>query len=75
MRVYNYSEARQKLASILNIAQNEEVIISRNDGSRFKIVPITGKKTKSSFDIKGIDCDFDTNVILDVIRENRENKI
>lgn len=72
MRVFNYSEARQKLASLLNLAKKEEVIIARKDGSRYKIVPLAEKKATSAFDVKGIDSDIKTDDILDIIRKNRE---
>ena len=34
MKVYSYSEARQRLAALLDEAQNEEVLIKRKDGSQ-----------------------------------------
>ncbi|GHU39450.1 hypothetical protein FACS1894190_04150 [Spirochaetia bacterium] len=40
MRIYNYSEARQNFATVLNTALKEEVIITRKDGSRFKLLSI-----------------------------------
>ena len=57
MKVYNYSEARQNFATVLNTALKEEVIISRKDGSIFKIISMykDKKKGKSPLeDIKGI---------------------
>ena len=38
MKVFTYSEARQHLSDVLNIAQNEEVEIRRRDGQVFSIV-------------------------------------
>ena len=35
MKVYTYSEARQRLADVLNIARSEEVIIKRSSGQTF----------------------------------------
>ena len=72
MRVFNYSEARQNFASLLNMAAKEDVIIAKKDGSKFKIVPILNKKIKSPFDVPGIRSDIKTGDILDVIRESRE---
>ncbi|MBI9055939.1 MAG: type II toxin-antitoxin system Phd/YefM family antitoxin [Bacteroidales bacterium] len=72
MRVFNYSEARQNFASILNMATEEDVIITKKDGSRFKIVPLTKNERKSPFDVPGIKSKVTTNEILDVIREARE---
>ena len=72
MRVFNYSEARQNFASILNMAAEEDVIIAKKDGSRFKIVPLTKSESKSPFDVPGIKSKVTTKEILDVIRETRE---
>jgi antitoxin (DNA-binding transcriptional repressor) of toxin-antitoxin stability system len=72
MRVYNYSEARQNFSSLLNTALNEEVIIARKDGSKFKVVPIGDNESKSPFDIKGINANIGTDEILDIIRESRQ---
>lgn len=72
MKVYNYSEARQNFALILNTALKEEVIITRKDGSKFKLISITENESKSPLDVKGINCKIDTNEILEVIREGRE---
>lgn len=72
MRVFNYSEARQQFATILNLAAEEEVIITRKDGSRFKIVPLTAREPASPLDVPGIKSKVTTKEVLDVIREMRE---
>lgn len=69
MKVYTYSEARQRLADVLNIARNEEVIIKRRGGETFSI--IFRKSTKSPFDVPGIQTKATTNDILEAIRESR----
>jgi len=74
MKVFNYSEARQNFAAILNASLSEEVIITRKDGSRFKIVPIIDRKKKSPFDVEGIDTGVKTPEIIDIIRKGREYK-
>jgi len=71
MKVFNYSEARQNFASLLNTSLTEDVVIKRKDGSRFKLVPIIDKNPKSPFDIDGIDTDISTSEIIDIIREGR----
>lgn len=38
MKVYTYSEARQKLSTVLDMAKSEEVIIKRRGGELFKVV-------------------------------------
>ncbi|MBT8125348.1 MAG: type II toxin-antitoxin system Phd/YefM family antitoxin [Gammaproteobacteria bacterium] len=37
MKIYTYSEARQNLSSLLNCAENEEVVIKRRDGKTFTV--------------------------------------
>ena len=69
MKVYTYSEARQRLASILNIARTEEVIIKRRGGETFSI--IFRKSEKSPFDVPGIQTKATTNDILDAVKESR----
>jgi len=70
MKIFTYSEARQNLSQLLNIAQQEEVEIRRRDGSVFSL---TAKKrlTKSPFDIKGIKTKATTEDILSAIDESR----
>ena len=75
MRIYNYSEARQNFTSVLNTAQKEEVIITRKDGSRFKIIPIDKKNEigKSPLEgITGVKAKITTEDLVKVIREGRE---
>ena len=69
MKVYTYSEARQRFAEVLNIARKEEVIIKRRGGETFTIV---FKKTpKSPFDISGIKTKATTKDILEAIKDSR----
>ena len=70
MKVYTYSEARQRLADVLNIARSEEVIIKRRSGETFSI--IYRKSKKSPFDVPGIQTKATTNDILAAVRESRE---
>ena len=74
MKVYNYSEARQNFATVLNTALKEEVIIARKDGSKFKLISMqeNKKKKKSPLeDIKGINANVTMDDILTAIRESR----
>ena len=73
MKVFNYSEARQNFPNMLNTALKEDVVIKRRDGSKFKIVLITERDTKSPFDVPGIEASISTSEILDIIREGREH--
>ena len=77
MRVYNYSEARQNFTTVLNTALKEEVIITRKDGSRFKIVPIKRDKKdgKSPLEeIKGVKVNISTKGLIEIIKEGREGQ-
>ncbi len=70
MKVYTYSEARQRLAEVLNIARNEEVVIKRRGGETFSIIFRESKR--SPFDVPGIQTKATTRDILAAVRESRE---
>ena len=71
MQVYTYSEARQKLAMILDQAENTgKVLIRRKDGRTFALVP--EQKAPSPLDIPTIKANITTQEIVDIIREGRE---
>jgi len=70
MKVYTYSEARQRLADVLNNARSEEVIIKRRGGETFSI--ILRKSKKSPFDVPGINTKATTKDILAAVGESRE---
>ena len=70
MIVYTYSEARQKLATLLEQAAREgEVKIKRKDGQTFIITPET--RVGSPLDVEGIDLDITTAEIVQIVREGR----
>ena len=70
MKVFTYSQARQNLAKLLLIAQDEEIEIRSKDGNLFSL---TAKKTlmKSPFDIDGINTQATTQNILEAIKDSR----
>jgi antitoxin Phd len=71
MNTYTYSEARQKLALLLDKAKKEgTVIIKRKDGSKFELKSI--KEKKSPLDVKGINAKLKRTEILEILREVRE---
>jgi antitoxin Phd len=71
MKVYTYSEARQRLADLLDEAQQEGTVrIRRKDGRVFVLQP--AEVEDSPLDIQGIPLDITTNEIIDIIREGRE---
>jgi hypothetical protein len=73
--VYNYSDARQNFSTLLNTALKEDVIIARKDGSKFKVVSINKKMSKSPLeDIQGIKTSVTMQDILDAIKEGREGR-
>jgi len=74
MKVYNYSEARQNFATVLDTALKEEVIITRKDGGKFKLISIQENEKKKSplEDIEGIKTNIKMDDILKAIRESRE---
>jgi hypothetical protein len=71
MVVYTYSEARQKLASLLDQVLIEgEVRIKRRDGQVFIIKPEA--KQGSPFDVPGIDLEISATEIVQFVQEGRK---
>jgi hypothetical protein len=71
MHTYTYSEARQKLASVLEQAENTgKVLIRRKDGRTFALIP--EKITRSPLDVPSINAKISTQEIVDIVREGRE---
>jgi len=73
MKVFTYSEARQRLSEVLNVARTEEVVIKRRGGENFSIV--FRKSDKSPFDVPGIQTRATTKDILAAVRESRERTV
>ena len=73
MRVYMVSEARRKLASLLDRAVEEgEVRIRRRDSQSFVIRP--APQEGSPLDVEGIDLGITTEEILDSIQQGRRTE-
>jgi antitoxin Phd len=77
MMVYTYSEARQKLATLLEQAAKEGgVKIKRKDGQIFVIRPETRVGSpldaEAPLDVEGIDLDITKDEIVQFIREGRK---
>lgn len=71
MKVYTYSEARQKLSRLLDEARRGgEIRIKRRDGSEFAVRPVQGDA--SPLDVPGVEAGVSRAEILSVIRESRE---
>jgi hypothetical protein len=70
MQEYTYSEARQRLADLLELAQREGgVRIRRRDGSVFLISQVV--PAGSPLDVPAVDIRMTRDDILEVIREGR----
>ena len=71
MKVYTYSEARQKLAQLLDEAREfGKVLIRRRDGSVFSLAP--EPLARSPFDVAGIETGITSDEIVAFVREGRE---
>ena len=71
MIVYTYSEARQKLATLLEQAVTSgEVKIRRRDGQVFVIRPET--PSVSPLDVEGMELKVTTEEIVQIVREGRQ---
>lgn len=72
MRVFTYSEARQNLASLLDIAQRDGAVrIRRKDGKSFVLQRETLKG--SPLDVEPVKMDITTDEIVRIVREGREH--
>jgi antitoxin (DNA-binding transcriptional repressor) of toxin-antitoxin stability system len=74
MKAYKYSEARQNLATVLNTALQEEVLITRKDGNIFKLMAINKKKKTSPLDVRGISTAVTTREIIGVFKKSRAGR-
>ena len=70
MQVYTYSEARQRLASVLDKAEaSGKVLIRRKDGRTFSLSPERTKK--SPMDIPSIKARVTTGELVSLVRKER----
>ena len=71
MKVYTYSEARQKFAQVLDEAKESgKVLIRRRDGSVFSLTP--EPLARSPFDVAGIQTEITSEEVVALVREGRE---
>ena len=73
MKVYTFSQARQKLSEVLARSKSEEVLIRRRGGEVFSVRPKVSKG--SPFDVEGIDTGITMSDILATIREVRARPV
>ncbi len=72
MTVFTYSQARQHLSSVLDLASREgSVQVRRKDGSVFSISPLRTRK-RSPLDVRSVKTRATTRDILEAIRESRQ---
>lgn len=70
MKTYTYSEARQRLASLLDQAGREgRVQIRRQDGSTFVLQPVV--TTRSPLDVPGVRSSLRRGELVALVREER----
>jgi len=70
MQIYTYSEARQKLASVLDTAEaTGSVIIRRRDGRSFTVVP--QKTPVSPLDVPSVRARISTGELVALVRKER----
>jgi antitoxin Phd len=72
VKVYTYSEAREKLATVLEESKTEEVVIRRRKGDTYAIIPQSPRPRRSPFDVTGLSKRFTKDEIVEAIRESRE---
>lgn len=72
MKVYSYSQARQRLAELLNNASREgEVEIRRRDGQAFIVRPTAS--AGSPLDVPGVSTSLSREEIVGLVRESRRS--
>lgn len=70
MAVYTYSEARQKLARVLDEAEaTGKVLIRRKDGRTYALVP--ERAPASPLDVPSVEADISTQEIVTLVKEQR----
>lgn len=70
MQVYTYSEARQKLSSVLDEAEvSGRVMIRRKDGRTFSLVP--EQTDRSPLDVPSIKARVTTDELVSIVRKER----
>jgi hypothetical protein len=74
MKVYTYSEARQRLASLLEQARKEGAVrIRRRDGETFVLKP--ERTAGSPLDVEGIDLGLSREEVVSFVREGRRDSL
>ena len=70
MEVYTYSEARQKLARVLDEAESAgKVLIRRRDGRTYALMP--ERASASPLDVPSVSASLSTQEIVTLVRRER----
>ncbi len=69
MRIFSYSEARQRLAELLDLARDEDVVIRRRGGEEF--ILRSRPRKRSPLDVPGVKTKATTADILAAIEDGR----
>lgn len=70
MEIYTYSQARQKLSSVLDKAESTgKVLIRRRDGRTYALVP--ERVPDSPLDVPSVKANISTKEIVSLIRRER----
>lgn len=71
MKIYTFSEARQKFSAVLDAAQREGAVrIRRRDGRAFLVRPV--QESPSPLDVEGVPLGVSREEIVAAVREGRE---
>ena len=73
MKTYTYSEARNRLAEVLEESKRGEVLIRRRRGDTFAVVP-KSRARRSPFDVPGVGRGTTRREILAAIRASRSRR-
>lgn len=71
MKIYTFSQARQKFAAVLDSAQKEGgVRITRRDGRAYVVRP--AQDARSPLAVKGVSLHLSREQIVEAVRESRK---
>jgi hypothetical protein len=71
VKIYTYSQAREKLAALLEESKKEKVVIRRRKGDMFSIAPKSPSR-HSPFDVPGLNKKITRKEIVQALYESRE---
>jgi antitoxin Phd len=72
MKVYSYSEARQRFADVLRNAKREgQAQIRRRDGQLFLVQP--ANRTGSPLDVPAVETNLTARQLVNLVRESRRS--